>query len=146
LGAGLDIGDGQVPVDMEGIDETPSADPPYMEDSPVGSPVAAEPTPTTRKRPRATVEEVEDEDERFVEDFPDDLHAGEPLEQCKTFFENLREEQKAAGNAPWYPFESEDEWELARWLMTSGLSQKKTDAYLKLNAVRTFAELAFSCC
>ncbi|KAJ7883702.1 hypothetical protein B0H14DRAFT_2564777 [Mycena olivaceomarginata] len=83
----------------------------------IGSPVAAEPTPTTRKRPRATVEEVEDEDERFVEDFPDDLHA-------------------AAGNAPWYPFESEDEWELARWLMTSGLSQKKTDAYLKLNAVR----------
>ncbi|KAJ7689553.1 hypothetical protein B0H17DRAFT_872490, partial [Mycena rosella] len=55
----------------------------------------------------------------------------------KTFFETLREQQRDAGRAPWYPFESEDQWELARWLMTSGLSQKKTDSYLKLKTVRT---------
>ncbi|KAJ6540666.1 hypothetical protein B0H19DRAFT_959211 [Mycena capillaripes] len=114
-----------------------------MDNSPAGSPLPAEPEPATRKRPRATVEEVEDEDEWFVDDFPDDIDAGAPLDQCKTFFENLREEQRAAGNAPWYPFESEDEWELARWLMTSGLSQKKTDAYLKLKAVREKIEPSF---
>ncbi|KAJ6571038.1 hypothetical protein B0H10DRAFT_1669279, partial [Mycena sp. CBHHK59/15] len=47
-------------------------------------------------------------------------------------FQALRDKQKAEGNPPWYPFESEDEWELAQWLMTSGLSQKKRDDYLKL--------------
>jgi hypothetical protein len=71
------------------------------------------------------------------------IACGVPLDRCKTFFENLREEQKAAGNAPWYPFESEEEWELAQWLMTSGLSQKKTDAYLKLKAVRTSMQLIY---
>ncbi|KAJ6545182.1 hypothetical protein B0H19DRAFT_844804, partial [Mycena capillaripes] len=47
-------------------------------------------------------------------------------------FEKLREEQKTKGHAPWEPFESQDEWELAQWLMTSGLSNKKIDKYLKL--------------
>ncbi|KAJ7156433.1 hypothetical protein C8R43DRAFT_1087288 [Mycena crocata] len=37
---------------------------------------------------------------------------------------NLHANQKAAGNPPWYSFESEDEWELARWLMTAGLTPK----------------------
>ncbi|KAJ7812872.1 hypothetical protein B0H14DRAFT_3112207 [Mycena olivaceomarginata] len=63
---------------------------------------------------------------------------------CKTYFQKLRDEQKDAGNAPWYPFESEDEWELAKWLMTSGLSQKKTDEYLKLKAVRERMKPSFS--
>ncbi|KAJ7845019.1 hypothetical protein B0H14DRAFT_2182041, partial [Mycena olivaceomarginata] len=53
----------------------------------------------------------------------------------KTQFEKLRDKQKNKGHAPWEPFESEDEWELARWLMTSGLSNK-TDEYLKLKTVR----------
>ncbi|KAJ7205623.1 hypothetical protein B0H12DRAFT_1035007 [Mycena haematopus] len=150
--AGLDIGDdGGIPAevdttrDEEDSPENPSesADPLDMDDSPVGSPLPAENAPATQKRRRASVEEVEDEDERYVNDFPDDFRAGEPLEQCKTFFEKLREEQKEAGHAPWYPFESEDEWELARWLMTSGLSQKKTDAYLKLNTVRKRIEPSF---
>lgn len=152
--------DVEMPVEVEKMEESEespsddeedqelSADPPYMEDSPARSPLPTEqpePEPATRKHPRATVEEVEDEDERFVDDFPDDMEAGAPLDQCKTFFENLREEQKAAGNAPWYPFESEEEWELAQWLMTSGLRQKKTDAYLKLKAVRTFGAIVFLC-
>ncbi|KAJ7501398.1 hypothetical protein B0H11DRAFT_1653535, partial [Mycena galericulata] len=47
-------------------------------------------------------------------------------------FEKLREEKTAAGRAPWEPFESEDEWELARWLVTSGTSQTKVDEFLKL--------------
>ncbi|KAJ7820185.1 hypothetical protein B0H14DRAFT_3472539 [Mycena olivaceomarginata] len=73
----------------------------------------------SRKRPRATVEDVEDEDDRWVQPFPKERQAG-----------------AKKGNAPWEPFESEDEWEMAHWLMTSGLSGKKTDSYLKLKKVR----------
>jgi hypothetical protein len=49
----------------------------------------------------------------------------------------MREAQVANGDAPWAPFETEEEWELAKWLMTSGVSQKKTDSFLKLKTVRT---------
>ncbi|KAJ7218799.1 hypothetical protein C8J57DRAFT_1095445, partial [Mycena rebaudengoi] len=34
------------------------------------------------------------------------------------------------------PFEIQDEWELARWLMTSRLNQKETDEYWQLKKVR----------
>ncbi|KAF8799293.1 hypothetical protein BYT27DRAFT_7040688, partial [Phlegmacium glaucopus] len=44
---------------------------------------------------------------------------------------------------PWAPFESEDEWELARWLMTSGVSQTKIDSFLKLNKIKHGADPAF---
>lgn len=43
------------------------------------------------------------------------------------------------GKAPWAPFESEEEWALAKWLMTSGTSQTKIDEFLKLKTVRTCA-------
>ncbi|KAJ6582766.1 hypothetical protein B0H10DRAFT_1768497, partial [Mycena sp. CBHHK59/15] len=69
----------------------------------------------------------EDEDDRWIQDFPDEFQAGAIFEKCKTQFEKLRQEQSKAGRPPWYPFESKDEWELAQWLMTSGLSQKKMD-------------------
>ena len=91
---------------------------------------------------RASVEDVEDEDNqtaepRFIEDFP--RPAGLPLSPEKTTssaFEAHRELQREAGDAPWAPFESEGEWELARWLMTSGVSQTKIDSFLKLDKVR----------
>jgi hypothetical protein len=72
----------------------------------------------------------------YIEDFP--RPAGLPLYAEKTrrsSFEQYLDEQKKAGDAPWAPFESEDEWELARWLMTSGVSQTKMDSFLKLNKV-----------
>ncbi|KAF7350108.1 hypothetical protein MVEN_01312900 [Mycena venus] len=102
---------------------------PHNDNTPPGSPSPApDPALNAGKRRRATVEEVEDEkDEQYVEDFPKDTNTGEWRECCKTYFQKLRDEQKDAGNAPWYPFKTEDEWELAKWLMTLGLSQKKTD-------------------
>ena len=54
---------------------------------------------------------------------------------CKTSFEFYRKQQKEARVEPWSPFESEDEWELARWLMSTGVSQKKMDTLLKLKMV-----------
>ncbi|KAJ7852725.1 hypothetical protein B0H13DRAFT_1904454 [Mycena leptocephala] len=84
-----------------------------------------------QKRPRETVEEVEDEDARWFQPFREEHYAGAVHEKCQTQFEKLREEQKTKGQALWEPFESQDEW-----LMTSGLSNKKIDKYLKLKKVR----------
>ena len=124
-----------------------SNSPPYIElDPPVDDPVPLEEERLEEERPtrdsrRATVEDVEDEDDitedsRFIEDFPEP--AGLPHSADKTRlsdFERHLYEQKKAGDAPWAPFETEDEWELARWLMTSGMSQTKIDSFLKLNKV-----------
>lgn len=98
---------------------------------------APEPKSNARKHPRPSVEDVEDEDDRWVQHFPTNLAAGAILEKCRTQFQKLREEQTQAKLAPWHPFESEEEWELAHWLMTSGVSRTKTDEFLKLKAVRT---------
>lgn len=93
------------------------------------------------KRPRVTVEEIEDEDDRgrqnWIEDYPGT--AGSVLEQCQTKFQEWRKAQMEDGKAPWAPFESEEEWALAKWLMTSGTSQTKIDEFLKLKTVRTCA-------
>lgn len=116
--------------------------PPYIElDPPVGNPVEEAPEEPIRASRRATVEDLEDEDDvtedsRFIEDFP--TPAGLPHSADKTRssnFERHLDEQKKAGDAPWAPFETEDEWELARWLMTSGVSQTKMHSFLKLNKV-----------
>lgn len=86
---------------------------------------------------RARVEEIEDEEApgktRWTEPFP--FPAGTILGRAPTRFEAVRAEQTASGDAPWAPFESEDEWELVRWMMQSGISQKQTDKFLKLKKV-----------
>ncbi|KAK6971859.1 hypothetical protein R3P38DRAFT_3494732 [Favolaschia claudopus] len=126
-------------------DDELRADPPRTNTSPSRSPSPVDAHPSgPQKRPRPTVEEVEDEDDRYVQDFPANRRAGEPLGQCETVFEKLRAEQKENGHPPWYPFESEEEWELARWLMTTGLSQKNRDDYLKLKTVREKIQPSFS--
>ncbi|KAI0730422.1 hypothetical protein C8Q76DRAFT_566105, partial [Earliella scabrosa] len=86
-----------------------------------------------------TVEEVPDEGDSdipsnpWVEDFPQPV--GTTYGEDATYFEHFRRMKEAKGEHPWMPFESEEEWELARWLMTSGLSKKAIDDYLKLKIV-----------
>ena len=78
-------------------------------------------------------EEVEEVDTQYVNDF---AGAGLPhAERSQTNFDQHFEKQRKSGEAPWTPFESEDEWELARWLMSSGLSQKQINEFLTLNKV-----------
>jgi hypothetical protein len=78
-------------------------------------------------------EEDEEDDAWYIDDF---AGAGLPhAERSQTNFEHHFEHQRKAGEAPWTPFESEDEWELARWLMSSGVSQKLINEFLKLNKV-----------
>ncbi|KAJ7858828.1 hypothetical protein B0H14DRAFT_3085030 [Mycena olivaceomarginata] len=130
-------------VEHESEEEAHSVDPPRPNlgstESNAGQAAEVSDTPVNanpNKRRRATVEEVEDEDERWYQPFPENHSAGGVSRACKTQFEKLQEEQKKKGLAPWQPFDSGDEWELAHWLMTSGLSNASIDKYLKLKKVR----------
>ncbi|KAJ3756732.1 hypothetical protein EV360DRAFT_47473 [Lentinula raphanica] len=80
----------------------------------------------------------------YIQDFPG--AAGLPLQPCKLEFEEYRQEQMKAGLQPWSPFQSEDEWELARWLMESGTSHGKIDQFLKLNKVCILISLEKKLC
>ena len=50
-------------------------------------------------------------------------------------FKSLREGQQASGNEPWAPFSSVEDWDYARWIMNSGLSQRRIDSMLLLDLV-----------
>ncbi|KAJ7168729.1 hypothetical protein C8R46DRAFT_1218121 [Mycena filopes] len=88
---------------------------------------AINPPPVAARAPRGvTIEEVEDEDApgapRYFEDFP--APAGYTFEAnpVETAFEAIRRQQHENGEAPWAPFDSEDDWNLARWLSRAGVS------------------------
>ncbi|KAF8874920.1 hypothetical protein BD779DRAFT_1678483 [Infundibulicybe gibba] len=95
------------------------------------------------------IEEIEDEayhrnDEpsegrRWVEDFPTptgSIVEGIISEALPTKFEEIRLRKNQSGEAPWAPFSDQDEWELARWLMKSGISQTEREKFLGLKKVR----------
>ncbi|KAJ7097059.1 hypothetical protein B0H15DRAFT_961174 [Mycena belliarum] len=97
---------------------------------------------------RATVEEVEDEDApgapRWFEDYP--LPAGCVLEELgpvDTVFEAIRRKQEEQGLAPWAPFESEDDWDLARWLSKCGVSGGNINDFLKLKKINGGAKPSY---
>jgi len=77
----------------------------------------------------------------FVIDYPEDARAGAILEDTndglKSRFEKIRHTQRAAGEPVWAPFSSLADWELSRWLVESGVSQREIDKFLKLESVRT---------
>ncbi|KAJ3864827.1 hypothetical protein EV359DRAFT_72791 [Lentinula novae-zelandiae] len=97
-------------------------------------------TASTSYGKHAYVEEVDDDpiddpvstyDPRWIYEESYPRPAGTPVRPCQTSFEIYREQQKTDGSEPWEPFQSQDEWELARWLMESGASQTKIDSFLK---------------
>jgi hypothetical protein len=121
---------------------------PASQSEEMGSPMSSDRSDS--KHRKVTIEEVEDvdaperssdkgstigegEEFEFIEDFPGE--AGTPGRRKKTPFEKLRKAQREENQEPWSPFADEAEWELARWLMTAGMSQTKIDEYLKLPIV-----------
>ncbi|RPD57369.1 hypothetical protein L227DRAFT_507016 [Lentinus tigrinus ALCF2SS1-6] len=99
---------------------------------------------------RVTVEEVEDVEagglpkRPWLGEFPEEAHVGEVLRNASTVFEELREKRQTAGTGTFAPFENREEWELARWLVMSGLSQEAIDEYLTLPIVSEFrTQLSF---
>ena len=105
-------------------------------------PTILEPTPASmgqRPSKRARVEDDEAEDLPFeagtcVKDFYPP--AGQPCGlHAQHHFNDLSASQEAAGHQPWEPFSSIDDWELARWIVTAGLSQRQMNDMLSLNFV-----------
>ncbi|KAG6906093.1 hypothetical protein DXG01_015962 [Tephrocybe rancida] len=94
------------------------------------------------------IEDTEDEGEPpfgpcckwYIDEYP--CPAGQWIRRAKMAFENLVEHQAREGKEHWEPFESEEEWELAMWLMKH-VGQKSTDEYLKLCIVHNSGNLSF---
>lgn len=93
------------------------------------------PTPVDVPR-QASVEEVPDEGEpesHYVEEFPIEQKAGAAWGRGRPKFEEIREKLEADAT-PWGPFEDQEEWELAEWLMKN-VGQTQADHFLKLPIV-----------
>ena len=92
--------------------------------------------PVTQSLADSSSEDKEDKLEDDVQYINDFVGTGLPhAERSATNFKQHFELQRNAGDAPWTPFESEGEWELARWLMMSGVSQRQINVFLKLNKI-----------
>ncbi|CDO72633.1 hypothetical protein BN946_scf184985.g52 [Trametes cinnabarina] len=122
--------------------------PPHLVTDPQGeSDAPASQQGTQSKRQRVEVEEVPDEEEGglprkpWIEDFPG--RAGTSSGTRETPFERIRRMKEQAGESPWAPFESEEEWELAKWLVTSGLTQSNIEKYLKLKITQERTKPSF---
>ena len=91
----------------------------------------------------SNVEGAEGDDEEsanYIEGFPANLGAGAAWGEEDPFFEKLRREQDENGSSRWGPFEDEDEWELAQWLIKNN-GQNQIDAFLNMNIVSTHLRL-----
>ena len=75
--------------------------------------------------------------QRYIENFPEEYLAGATWGNCKPLYEHVSEEQQREGASRWSPFEDEDEWRLAEWLIRN-VGQKQTDIFLKLPIVSFF--------
>ena len=89
-----------------------------------------------------TIEDAPEDDDmsqdRYIEEFLKEHLASAMWGTSKPLFKSLNEEQKRDGTSCWGPFEDEDEWELAEWLIQN-MGQKQTDVFLKLPIVRVFS-------
>jgi hypothetical protein len=56
------------------------------------------------------------------------------LGEAETLFQKWEQRHWFEGSSEWAPFENQQEWELAQWLMKS-LGQTSIDEYLKLSIV-----------
>jgi hypothetical protein len=95
--------------------------------------------PEPNPQPATEVPNNEDSG-RYIENFLEEYLADATWGRCKPLFESIEEEQKRAGRSCWAPFEDEDEWQLAEWLIRN-IGQKQTDTFLKLPIVSFFLSL-----
>lgn len=99
--------------------------------------------PPAPQQPHATVEDIDKNkseetevvgSDRYFEEFPEERKAGATWGKDVPLFEQLRQQQKEEQTCQWGPFDNQEEWELARWLIEN-VGQKQTDAFLKLDIV-----------
>ncbi|KAH7907825.1 hypothetical protein BJ138DRAFT_1013929 [Hygrophoropsis aurantiaca] len=76
-----------------------------------------------------------DREGRWSQEFPPEKNAGAVFRQAPTTFERIRDEEVLKGGEVFGPFESEEEWELAKWLIKN-VGANQMEAFLKLPIVR----------
>ncbi|KAG6807396.1 hypothetical protein H0H92_007747 [Tricholoma furcatifolium] len=77
----------------------------------------------------------------WIEDYADE--AGTTYGHCTDSFNKHYKEQKKRGDSPWSPFASYEDWKLAKWVMTAGISQAKIDSLLALPSIFKKAKPSF---
>ena len=89
---------------------------------------------------RPTVNEESEEatagDGYYIEAFPENLGAGAVWGEELPLFEMLRRDQELNGTSRWGPFEDQDEWELAMWLVRN-TGQNQMNSFLNLNILNS---------
>lgn len=87
-------------------------------------------------RPHVTVEEIPDEDDAgyYEMKFPAEKQAGATFGESRTTFESIRDDQILRGAEVLGPFASDEEWELAKWLIKN-VGHNQADVFLKLPIV-----------
>jgi hypothetical protein len=106
-----------------------------QEDTPPGN----ENAPDQSARLHVTIQDAEEGDKEaesafYIEEFPANLGAGAVWGKDVPFFEKLWREQEENGSSRWGPFEDQDEWELAMWLIRN-VGHKQINAFLNLKIV-----------
>jgi hypothetical protein len=89
---------------------------------------------------RATVEEAEDDN------MPGICQPGQTYGCCTTRYECFKAVQSMSSEEPWSPFANFDEWCLAKWMVSSGLSQGEIDKFLKLKIVSKYRNRRYIQC
>jgi hypothetical protein len=74
-----------------------------------------------------------EEDTTVYDEYPGP--AGQRYGHRRTCWEKLRDARLGGDVDPWGGFGSQDNWELARWVLKSGLSQREIENFLKLKVV-----------
>jgi hypothetical protein len=107
--------------------------PPAMFTPPVHGVMPAEPG-----RVSATTEDAEATvaNAYYIEEFPEDLGVGAVWGEELPSFEILRQEQEKNVSSRWGPFDDEDEWDLAKWLIKN-TGQNQINSFLNLNIVKS---------
>jgi hypothetical protein len=92
--------------------------------------------------PPSRVDDMTDENDPhsfWCQPFPKECEAGAFFGTATTSFQDIEEELIKHGEV-WGPFQDEDEWELAKWLIKN-VGHNQADAFLKLPIVSTTLSL-----
>jgi len=68
---------------------------------------------------------------RWVEEFPPEKLAGASYRSAKTSFDLIHDDQVLKGAEIWGPFDDEEEWQLAKWLVKN-VGHNQAEEFLKL--------------
>ncbi|KAG7085416.1 hypothetical protein E1B28_002977 [Marasmius oreades] len=89
-----------------------------------------------------TIEDVTEES-IWTENFPPEKGAGRAYYKACTSFENIRDEQNSRSDDVYGAFTSEEEWDLAKWLVQN-VGHNAIETFLKLPIIKTRVDPEYS--